>query len=137
VLSSAILFVHSVWADIGQIKTLKGEVYIVRDDAKIKAKAGDLLKQADIIETGVAGSIGITFIDNSRFSAGPNTRIELKQFRFNSTTHDGEFTTEITRGTLAVISGQIAKRSQQAMKVKTPTTILGFRGTKLAVKVQE
>jgi len=41
------------------------------------------------------------------------------------------------RGTLAIVSGQIAKRSPDAMKVQTPTTILGVRGTKFAVKVEE
>ena len=96
-----------------------------------------MLLQADIVETGGTGSVGITFIDNSRFSAGPGTRIELEQFRFNPTTHDGEFISNMNRGTLTVISGKIAKNSSKAMKIKTPTTILGLRGTKIAVKVNE
>jgi hypothetical protein len=137
VLFAAILFVGSALAEIGQIKMLNGEVFIVRNDIKSPAKTGDLLQQYDAVETGSKGSVGMTFIDNSRFSAGPNTRIELKQFRFNPTTHDGEFTTDLNRGTLAIISGQIAKRSPEAMKIKTPTTIIGLRGTKLAVKVNE
>ena len=123
--------------EIGQIKTLKGEVLLIQDNAKSQAKPGDVLHQADIVETGNNGSVGITFIDNSRFSAGPNTRLELKQFRFNPTTHDGEFVTDMTRGTLTAISGQIAKRSPEAMEIKTPATILGFRGTKTAIKVIE
>jgi hypothetical protein len=41
------------------------------------------------------------------------------------------------QGTLAIVSGQIAKRSPDAMKVKTPTTILGVRGTTFAVKIDE
>jgi len=36
-----------------------------------------------------------------------------------------------------VVSGQIAKRSPNAMKIKTPTTILGVRGTTFAIKVEE
>jgi hypothetical protein len=130
-------FVSSGLGQIGQIKMINGEVFIVRNDTKSQAKPGDLLQQYDVVETGNKGSVGITFIDNSRFSAGPNTRIELKQFHFNPTTQDGEFTTEINRGTLAIISGQIAKRSPEAMKIMTPTTIIGVRGTKLAVKVNE
>jgi hypothetical protein len=126
---------NSAYAEIGQIKTLEGNVYIVRNDSKIQANAGDLLLHSDIIETGDKSSVGITFIDNSRFSMGPATRIELKQFDFNSTTHDGEFITDMNHGTLAIISGQIAKKSPDAMKVKTPTTILGVRGTKFVVKI--
>jgi hypothetical protein len=134
---AAVLFAGSAWAEIGQIKTLNGEVFIIRNDMRSQAKPGDLLQQYDVVETGSKGSVGMTFIDNSRFSAGPNTRIELKQFRFNPTTHDGEFTTDMNRGTLAIISGQMAKRSPETMKIKTPTTIIGLRGTKLAVKVNE
>ena len=134
---TAILFAGSALAEIGQIKMLSGEVFLVRDNTKSPAQPGDLLQQYDIVETGPKGSVGITFIDNSRFSAGPNTRLELKQFRFNPTTHDGEFTADMSRGTLAIISGQMVKRSPEAMKVKTPTTIIGLRGTKVAVKVNE
>ena len=130
-------FVSSALGQIGQIKMINGEVFVVRNDTKSQPKPGDLLRQYDVVETGSKGSVGITFIDNSRFSAGPNTRIELKQFHFNPTTQDGEFTTEINRGTLAIISGQIAKGSPEAMQIMTPTTIIGVRGTKVAVKVNE
>ena len=128
---------HSVWAQIGQIKNVAGQVSLVRNNVQQPAKTGDLLEQADVLTTGPNGSVGITFIDNTRFSAGPNSRVELKQFNFNPTTQEGEFVTDVQQGTLAIISGQIAKRSPDAMKVKTPTTILGVRGTKFAIKVDE
>ena len=131
------LLSHSAWAEIGQIKNVTGQVFLLRNNVQQPAKTGDLIEQADVLFTGPNGSVGITFIDNSRFSAGPNSRIELKQFRFNSTTHEGEFLTEMQHGTLAIVSGQIAKRSPDAMKVKTPTTILGVRGTTFAVKIDE
>jgi membrane-bound lytic murein transglycosylase MltF len=130
-------FLSSALGQIGQIKKINGEVFVVRNDTKSQAKPGDLLQQYDVVETGSKGSVGITFIDNTRFSAGPNTRIELSQFRFDPTTQDGEFTTEMNRGTLAIVSGQLAKRSPEAMKIMTPTTILGVRGTKVVVKVNE
>ena len=123
--------------EIGQIKTLQGEVYILRDNNRVQATLGATLQQADIVETGPSSSVGITFIDSSRFSAGPGTRLELSRFRFNATTHEGDFLTGMERGTLTVISGQIAKRSNEAMKIKTPTTILGFRGTRVAIQVTE
>ena len=131
------LFGHSAWAEIGQIKNVAGQVSLVRNNVQRPAKTGDLLEQADVLTTGPNGNVGITFIDNTRFSAGPNSRIELKQFSFNPTTQEGEFVTDVQQGTLAIISGQIAKRSPDAMKVKTPTTILGVRGTKFAIKVDE
>ena len=124
-------------AEIGQIKNTTGQVFLLRNNQQQPAKPGDTVEQADIIITGANGSFGMTLIDGTRLSAGPNTRIELKQFRFNPTTQEGESLTELHRGTLAIVSGQIAKRSPEAMKVQTPTTILGVRGTRFAVKVEE
>jgi hypothetical protein len=124
-------------AEIGQIKNTAGQVFLLRNNNQQPAKARDIVEQADIIVTGSDGSAGITLIDNSRLSVGPNSRVEFKQFRFNPTTQEGESLTQLHRGTLAIVSGQIAKRSPDAMKVQTPTTILGVRGTKFAVKVEE
>ena len=123
--------------EIGQIKTLEGEVTILRNGSERAAQPGDVLQKADVVQTGADSSVGITFIDSSRFSAGPNTSIALKRFRFNPTTQDGEFSADVKRGTLTVVSGQIAKKSPDAMKIVTPTTILGFRGTTVAVEVSE
>jgi len=137
VILASVVRPSAAWAEIGLIKTATGTVSLVRNNVQMPAKAGDVLEQADVLTTGPDGSVGITFIDNSRFSAGPNSHITLQQFRFNPTTQEGAFHTEVQRGTLAIISGQIAKHSPEAMKVKTPTTILGVRGTKFAVKVTE
>lgn len=134
----ALTLADVAWAEeIGQIKVLTGEVHIVRDNVKLPAKAGDLLEKADAVITGPESSAGIAFIDNSRFSLGPDSSIELEKFRFNPTTHDGEFITKVKRGTLAIISGHIAKRSPDAMKLRTPTTICGVRGTTFLVQVKK
>jgi hypothetical protein len=128
---------HGAQATIGQIKNLTGQVFIIRNDVQQSAKVGDLIEPSDVLTTGAISSVGITFIDDSRFSAGPNSRIEISQFKFDPTRQQGEFITDVKRGTLAIISGQIAKSSPEAMKVRTPTTILGVRGTTFAVKVEE
>ena len=122
---------------IGQIKTLAGEAYIVRESIKNPAKAGDLLEVTDTLMTGSDGRVGVTFIDNSRFSVGPNSQIALEKFTFNPTTQEGAFHTKLERGTLAVTSGNIAHTSPEAMKVKTRTSILGVRGTHFVVQVDE
>jgi hypothetical protein len=132
-----ITYSPAVADDIGQIKTLTGDVYIVRQQVKRLAQAGDRLEPDDTVITGPNSSVGITFIDNSRFSAGPQSHIELERFQFNPTTYDGTFSTKMQHGTLAIISGHIAERSPDGMKVRTPTTILGVRGTKVLLKVED
>ena len=125
----------AVSADIGQIKTLSGEVYIIRGGEQVPGRPGLPLEQADTVLTGADGQVGITFVDNSRISAGPNSELALSRFRFNATTHEGEFTADIKQGTLSVVSGQIAKHSPDQMKVRTPSSLLAVRGTTFLVKV--
>lgn len=121
--------------EIAQIKTINGTVVVERGSLRILGAAGMKLQQADVIRTGIDGSVGITFVDNTMMSAGPNSALALERFSFNSTTHEGRLDTSIRSGTLSVISGKIAKQSPEAMTVRTPAAILGARGTEFFVQV--
>ena len=79
----------------------------------------------------------MTFTDNSLLSAGPNSTLTIDRYAFDSTTHAGQFDASLRRGTLAVISGKLVKQSPGAMRVRTPSTILGVRGTEFVVRVCE
>ena len=125
------------WADVGQIKVVKGQVSVDRKGQSLPAQVGMLLESADVVKTGADGSVGITMKDNSLLSAGPNSILSLDQFEFDPTTNQGRFDARLQRGTLAVVSGRIAKKTPQAMTVRTPSAVLGVRGTEFVVSVDE
>lgn len=136
VLAAGLLAAGLLFADeIGQIKVSNGTVLIERGEQRILGVPGTRVQQSDVIRTGIDGSVGITFSDNTMMSAGPNSVLSLDRFAFNSTTHEGRFDTSVRNGTLSVISGKISKQSPEAMTVKTPATILGVRGTEFFVQV--
>jgi hypothetical protein len=122
-------------ADIGRIKTVTGVVTVVRGRASTPATVGQVLQVSDVIRTGSDGRAGATFADNSRFAVGPNSSVALSQFEFDDTTHVGKSLTTVDRGTLGVVSGQIAHENKDAMKVRTPTSLLAARGTRFVVEV--
>jgi len=124
-------------AEIGRVKRAQGDANILRGKEKIAAAPGVLLETSDTLVTGADGRISVTFIDNSRFSTGPDSRVSLESFDFDDTTHEGSFVSRIDKGSLAVISGQIAKQNPDKMQVRTPTSILGVRGTRFVVEVPE
>ena len=124
-----------VLADIGRVKLVSGVATIERGGQKIAATSGLVLQKGDTIVTGKDGRIGVTFNDNTRFAAGPNSRVNVSDYTFNDTTHQGQFLTRVDRGSLAIVSGQIAKSNRDAMRVKTPTALLGVRGTRFVVQV--
>ncbi|MEQ9489526.1 MAG: FecR family protein [Alphaproteobacteria bacterium] len=121
--------------EIGRIKGAVGDASIERAGETIKPKPGEILEQSDVLQTGPTGRVAATFIDNSRFSAGPNSRIELSTFAYDPTTQQGEFVASVEKGSLAIVSGKIAKSTPDAMKVKLPSAILGVRGTRFVVEV--
>ena len=129
--------VTAAWADVGQIKVCKGRVTVDRNGQALAGEVGMLLEPADVVKTGADGSVGITMRDNSLLSAGPNSILSLERFEFDPTTDDGRFAARLQRGTLAVASGRIAKKSPQAMTVRTPSALLGVRGTEFVVSVDE
>jgi len=124
-------------ADIGQIKAAKGQVSIVRGGQTLPGETGAKLQAADVLKTGADGSVGVTMSDNSLLSVGPNSVLALDKYEFDSTTSQGQFDASLQKGSLAVISGRIAKQSPDAMKVRTPTSILGVRGTEFVVSLND
>ena len=124
-------------ADVGQIKVATGQVFVDRKGQSLPGRVGMPLENDDVVRTGVDGSVGITMRDNSLLSAGPNSILSLERFEFDPTTNDGRFDAQLRRGTLAVVSGRIAKKTPQAMTVRTPSAVLGVRGTEFVVSVDE
>jgi hypothetical protein len=63
--------------------------------------------------------------------------LSLDRYDFDATTNQGRFDTQLKKGSLAVISGRIAKQNPEAMTVRTPSAILGVRGTEFVVSVND
>jgi hypothetical protein len=120
--------------DVGVVKISKGTAAIERGGQRLPAPPGTKVREGDVAVTGPDGSVGITFTDNSLLSVGPDSRLVIDRFAFDATTHTGAFQASLERGTLAGVSGKIAKQSPDAMKVRTPAALLGVRGTEFVIR---
>jgi hypothetical protein len=121
-------------ADAGRIKVSRGAAWIERAGARQPAQVGARVQESDVIATGPDGAVGITFADDSLLSIGPNSTLVIERFAFDATTHRGSFETSLRTGTLSAVSGRLTRQSPDAMKVRTPTAILGVRGTEFLVR---
>ena len=122
-------------AEIARIKQSSGIALVERNAQRLKAAPGFQLLPGDQLVTGKDGRMSLTFIDNTRFALGPNSRVSVSEFRYDRTRQKGSFVTKVDRGSLAIVSGRIAKSDRDAMKVRTPNSLLGVRGTKFIVAV--
>lgn len=127
----------TAFAEIARIKQSSGTAAVVRGTQQLRPAPGLQLLAGDRLVTGKNGRMSLTFIDNTRFAVGPNSRISVSEFQYDRTRQKGRFVTQVDRGSLAVVSGKIAKSDRDAMKVRTPNTLLGVRGTKFIVEVPE
>lgn len=119
---------------IATVKSFRGDVRIQRGGLELPVAVGTSLLQQDTIVTGPDGSAGLTFADNTLISLGARSRFVIDRFRFDRASSGGEFQSTLSKGRMAVVSGKIAKSQIDAMKVRTPTSLLGVRGTEFVVE---
>jgi hypothetical protein len=133
----ALVTAASAAAEIARIKQSSGAAFVRRNTQQLKPVPGLQLLAGDRLVTGKDGRMSLSFVDNTRFAVGPNSRISVSEFQYDRTRQRGSFITQVDRGSLAVVSGRIAKSDRDAMKVRTPKTLLGVRGTKFIIEVAE
>jgi hypothetical protein len=121
-------------ADAGQIKVTRGAAWIERAGTRQPAQVGLRVRESDVVATGPDGALGITFADDSLLSIGPNTVLAIERFTFDPTTHRGAFESSLRTGTLSAVSGKLTRQSPEVMKVRTPSAVLGVRGTEFLVR---
>ena len=119
----------------GRVKLVSGAAFIVRERRPTPARTGEAVYEADGLTTGPDGRIGVTLRDGTRVSLGPGSEVRLDRFLYSPADGQFAFVLNILRGIAAYASGHIAKLSPDAVRLETPTAIVGVRGTRLAIRV--
>jgi len=119
----------------GRIKLASGTVSIVRAGNQLPAKVGEVVLEADALRTGADGRLGVTLKDETRISLAPNSEIRVDRFLYAPSEGRLAFTMRILRGLAAYVSGRIARLAPDAVRLETPTAIVGVRGTRLVIRV--
>jgi hypothetical protein len=135
----SLLAVPVSWANegyIGSIKTLGGTVEVIRQGNVVHPVVGTRLSERDTLKTGHDGSVGIILRDDTIFSLGPDSTLDMEEFRFDPQKRDYSLVCRLMRGTFIFISGVIAKLSPESIKIETPDGTVAIRGTRLAIQVQ-
>jgi hypothetical protein len=121
---------------IGFVKTVQGDASLVVDGKLIKASPGMPLQAGFIIKTGLEGGLGVTLRDNTMMSIGSNSELVVDQYLYSPAKGEFRLWATISKGTLQYVSGVIAKLKPDAVAVRTPTSVIGVRGTRFLVMVE-
>ena len=122
---------------IGVVRSSTGAATVNRGGQVLPAAVGTKLHEGDALGTGLDGSMGIIFRDNSTLSLGPDSSLVIRSFLFSPAEGKLGLWVRITRGTMAYLSGLIGKLASASARFETPVASIGIRGTRFAVKVDE
>ena len=122
-------------APAGHIKIVSGSAMIVRNSATVAAKPGQVVFANDALRTGGDGSVGVTLMDDTRLSLGPNSEVRLERYVYAPAEGGFGMVLNFVRGVAAYVSGRIAKLAPDSIRLETPAAIVGVRGTTVAVRV--
>jgi hypothetical protein len=124
-------------APAGRVKVVAGTAFVVHEGRRIPAAVGTPVYEQDSLATGADGRVGLTLRDDTRLSIGPQTTIEISRFVYAQSDSQFSFVLRVVRGAVAYVSGRIAKLSPDAVRLETPSAIVGVRGTRLVIQVGE
>ncbi len=121
---------------IGFVKTVTGDAWVTTAGQRIKAQPGTAIALGSQLKTAAAGTMGVTFKDNTVMSFGPDTEITVDEYLYAPADGQLKLGARLGKGSLNYVSGVIAKLKPDAVTVKTPGGIIGVRGTQFVAKVE-
>tara|TARA_B110000305_G_C19457013_1_gene651626 strand:- start:26 stop:1132 length:1107 start_codon:yes stop_codon:yes gene_type:complete len=122
---------------IGDVIQQEGNAVIERQEGEVvKSEQDTDVFSMDTILTQMGATV-IQFIDETRVDVTPHSKLVIDDFVYDPNTKTGALSLKASLGTVRYASGQIAKNSRQNVKIKTPTAVIGVRGTDFTMTVDE
>jgi hypothetical protein len=141
VLFAAALFTASTIASAqtpaGTVKRIEGRATLSTAAGARQAAVGSTVFAGDRIVTESASAVGVTLMDGTLMSVGPDSAVTMQAFQFDNTTRQGSLAVDVVKGVMRMVSGLIAKTDARAVAIHTPTATIGIRGTDFVVDVGE
>jgi hypothetical protein len=115
-----------LFANVGNITDMKGDVKIVRNQKSIKANINIPLDINDTVVTYDNSKAKIVFKDNTIITIGKNSAFKIKEY-FMGKKPKAKF--NFLKGTFLSMTGKIGKIAPKRFKLETKNASIGIRGT--------
>jgi len=134
---AALLLVPSFAAaaplNIGVASAVRGAVKATAPGAAGRVvETGKPMYSHDKVSTGPEGKLQILLLDETSFTVGANSELELDEFVFDPATSAGKVSAKVVKGAFRFVTGKVARRDPASMQVTTPVGTIGIRGTMTA-----
>jgi hypothetical protein len=113
---------------IGAISRIQGEAIGTNGSATRPLGLNSSVFLNDVVSTGDAARLEVTFTDNTRLTLGEKAKLTLDTYVFDPAARRGTIKFGLV-GAFRFVSGQLTKLASADVRVTTPVAILGIRGT--------
>jgi hypothetical protein len=113
---------------IGAVSRIQGEASGTRGAATRALARNAAVFRNEVVSTGNAARLEITFADNTRLTLGERTRLTLNQYAYDPGAGRGAIKFRVA-GAFRFLSGQVSKLPRSDVAVTTPHAVIGVRGT--------
>jgi len=121
---------------VGKAAELSGKVMVTHEGEAPKTleyEADILLK--DVIETKKDGAVKISFKDGTDLALQAGSKIMISEFVYNPKKKERNNVVEANFGKVRLIVNKTFDKSKSKTEVKTPTAVVGVRGTDFALDI--
>jgi hypothetical protein len=121
--------------DIGSVREVRDWAYGTPEASNRR----DLFARTKVtanerVETVANGGLHLRFLDRTDFHLGPESVVFLDEFVYDRKTSAGKMALTLSKGTFRFISGKMKK---DLITLRTPTALIGIRGTNFLVSVAD
>ena len=113
---------------IGTVSRIQGEVSGTRGGTTGALRLNGPVFPNEIVSTGEAARLEITFADDTRLTLGEKAKLTLDRYVFNPEARSGILKFGVA-GAFRFLSGQLSKLASADASVTTPFATVGIRGT--------
>jgi hypothetical protein len=121
-------------AEVGEATMVVRSVYGTVETLRRRLAATEAVYWQELIETEAESAAKVLFVDGSTLTTGPNSTVRIDEFVYAGADPVNRVVVGITRGLLRFVTGS---SPSDAYTIRTPSAMIGVRGTDFAVSVEE
>jgi hypothetical protein len=119
---------------VALFKSVTGQVHVLRQRASLQAAPGMQLFVDDELVSDAGANAAIVFQDGTMLTLGAASDIQLRDYVFDPGQAKYAFSVYLGKGSAIYSSGRIGKLSPGSVRVDTPTSTVGVRGTRFIIE---
>jgi VCBS repeat-containing protein len=133
-----IFFSSVLFAGVGKVVSVKGDVSIERGTQSIKAEIGTILELKDRIITQDLSKAFIMMNDKTSITIGKKSNMAISEFVYDEkVAANNKASFNFGKGVFRTLTGGIGKLNKNKFKIKTKSASIGIRGTVFDVAVTD